>query len=179
MRYLSMFVVVILVFVFAISFAAIAAADTFSPRPVDPLAAETLARGVERSATVRAMVATLEGSNVIVHIQSSRELPYGIGGWTRFITSRGGYRYVRITIAADLPLRARSIILAHELQHACEIAESGAADAEGIRELFVRAGRRVGEFYETRAALETERHAALEMDARTTLQAEPVAKFDH
>jgi len=179
MRYLSMFVVVLFVFAFAFTFAAVAAAEPLTPRPVDPIAAETFARAVERSATFRAMVASLEASNVIVHIESSRELPSGIGGWTKFVTSRGGYRYVRITLATDLTLRMRSIILAHELQHACEIAESRAADYEGVRDLFARAGRRVGEFYETRAALEIERHAKLEMDARPALQAEPVAKFDH
>ena len=179
MRYLSMFVVIMFVFVFALSFAAIAAAEPLTPRPLDPIAAETFARGIEQSATIRTLVTTLEGSNVIVHIESSKTLPLGIGGLTRFIVSRGGYRYVRVTISADLPLRTRTSILAHELRHACEIAQSDAGDYAALHELFTRAGHRVGEYYETRAAQETERQARMELSARRTLQAEPVTKFDH
>ena len=151
----------------------------FSARPVDPIAAETLTLALERSATVRALVDTLERSNVVVHIRSSREMPLGIGGTTQFVTSRGGYRYLRITISADLPLRYRSIILAHELQHACEVAQSRADDVAGLRELFARAGHRSGEYFETRAALDIERHVRLELSGALTLQAEPVAKFHH
>ena len=193
MRYVSMFVVVLLVFAFALTFAAIAAAGQLTPRPVDPVAAETLARGAEKSATIRSLIAVIERSNVIVHIESSRALPLGVSGWTRFVTSRGGYRYVRITLDAALPLRWRSIILAHELQHACEVAQSAAADGKSLRALFERTGHRAGNYYDTRAALEVERHARLEIDTpahegelaspksarRRALQAEPVAQFDH
>ena len=44
MRYLSMFVVITLVFSLAFTFAAVAAAAPLTPRPPDPLAAETLSR---------------------------------------------------------------------------------------------------------------------------------------
>jgi hypothetical protein len=178
MRYVSMFVVVALVFVFALGLATFAAAEPLTTRPIDPIAAEALNRAMARSSTVRALVAALEASNVIVHIQSARSLAPGISGTTTFVTSRGGHRYLRITIHAGLPARTRAIILAHELRHACEIAESGAADLGSVRELFERAGHRVGEFFETRAAIDTERLVRKEIGLRT-LQSEPVAKFDH
>src|SRR5262245_59381254 len=149
MRYLSMFLVIVVVFMFALTFASIAAADPLTPRPVDPVAADTFAAATAKSATVRSLVATLEQSDVIVHIESSKSLPYGIGGFTRFVASAGGYRYVRITISAELPPRQRSAILAHELQHACEVAASRAADTDSLRELFAHSGHRTGDFYET------------------------------
>src|SRR6185503_2699984 len=96
----------------------------FSARPVDPTALETLDLALERSAVVRTLIEALERSNVVVHIQSSGDLPIGLRGATRFVVSRGGYRYLRITIRAQLPRELRVAILAHELQHASEIAGS-------------------------------------------------------
>ena len=135
MRYMSMLVVVVFVFVFAISFAAIAAADPLTPRPLDPVAAETFARGREKSAAVRELVATLQGSNVIVHIVSARSMPASVGGKTQFVANRGGYRYVRITVNAELPLRSRTRILEEQLRDAWELGTSRAADNDGRRAL--------------------------------------------
>jgi hypothetical protein len=152
MRYLS--IVVFVVFLVP-SFAA--AGERLTPRPLDPIAVDAFARAQTKSALVRSLVATLESSNVIVHIVSSRNLPMGIGGTTSFVTSRGGYRYVRITIAVDLSKSGRTAILGHELQHACEVAASAADDAESVKELFTRDGQRFGEYYETLTAVNTER----------------------
>jgi hypothetical protein len=171
MRYLSIFVLVLIP-------ASLFASERLSARPVDGVAVDTLAR-VERSATARALLDRLDASNVIVHIESSRDLPSGIGGMTRFVVSRGGFRYLRITIDTDLPSRLRSAILAHELQHACEVADSAADDAESLRSLFEHQGHRNGDFFETTAAIQTERHVQLELRTARTLQAEPVVKFHH
>ena len=156
-----------------------AAQGKLTPRPLDPVAAETLALAMEGSAIVRTMVERLESSNVIVHIISSADMPFGLGGMTRFVTSRGGYRYVRITLAPELGLRARSAILGHELQHACEIAGSSADDARSIRELFEKQGHHAGPYYDTMAAIRTERLVLNELLTSRSLQAEPVVKFDH
>jgi hypothetical protein len=121
MRYLSMLVVITFVFVSAVAFAAVAAADTLTPRPLDPIAVETLASVLEKSESTRSVVRVIEGSNVIVHIVSSPSVPASVGGRTRLVTSRGGYRYVRITINSELPLRWRSAILARELRNAGDV----------------------------------------------------------
>ncbi len=128
MRYLSIFAFVL---VLVPSFAT--AGEPLTPRPLDPFAADAFASAVAQSSVVRSLVATLESSNVIVHIVSSRTLPMGIGGTTRFVTSRGGYRYVRITITTALSRTGRTTILGHELKHACEIAASEADDIESRR----------------------------------------------
>ena len=174
MRYLSIFMFVLL---FVPSFAA--GGEPLTPRPLDPIAADAFIRARADSVTVRSLVATLEASNVIVHIESSRMLPLGIVGTTRFVTSRGGYRYVRITIATDLSKTGRSAILAHELQHACELAQSNADDADSVRELFEREGHRLGAFVETRAAIDAERLVRGELGHRgTRLQAERLVNFE-
>jgi hypothetical protein len=173
MRYLS--------FVFVLMFVpSIAVAET-RLRPLDAIASQTYAHAVEGSAAVRALVERLEASNVIVHIESTRTLPYGIGGTTRFVASRAGYRYLRITLATDMALQVRSAILGHELQHACEVADSTVEDAQGMRELFESEGDSdyFGVYFETNAAIQTEKIVAMELRTGRTLQTEPVVKFDH
>ena len=181
MRYLS--IVLSLLFVPAIA----VAQGKLTPRPLDPVSADTFAHAVAGSAVVRALVERLEVSNVIVHIVTVPQMPAGIGGTTRFVTSRGGYRYLRITLGANMPLRFRSGILGHELKHACEVADSSATDVEGMRQLFENEGHRAGQYFETSAAIAIERNVLLELRARRSLrlgsrqalQAEPVTKFDH
>ncbi len=179
MRYLSIFCVLFFPSV-------VLAGDKLTPRALDPLSAFTLAHTVERSAIARTLIQQIESSNVIVHIESSAYMPDGLGGTTRFVTSRGGYRYVRITLAAGLPLRHRGAILAHELQHAWEVARSTATGLEELKRLFQHEGHREGQYYETRAAVEVERSVWLELTGRAlrrrsgqALQAEPVVNFDH
>jgi hypothetical protein len=173
MRYLSIVLSLLI-------FPSIALAhDKLTPRPLDPVAVETFARATEGSAKVRALVERLEASNVIVHIETRTPMPAGLGGMTQFVTSRGGYRYLRITLGSDLTLGVRSAILGHELQHACEIAESSAADVESLRKLFEHVGHRDGEFFETMKAIKTERTVLAELRASRSLQTEPITKFDH
>jgi len=177
MRYLS---IVVFALVLVPSFAH--AGEPLTPRPLDPVAIDAFARAQTESSLVRSLVATLESSNLIVHIVSSTSLPGGVGGTTQFVTSRGGFRYVRITIAVDLSKTGRTAILGHELQHACEIAGSQADDVKSIGQLFAKTGHRVGENFETRAAIDAERLIRNELNAARAsraLQAEPVVKFDH
>ena len=159
MRYLC---IVVSLFLFSTA----AAAERFAVRPLDPAAGELLDRAVRTSEVVRALVETLEASNVIVHVQVSRELPAGIGGTTRFVTTRGGYRYLRIAIRTELSKEARIAILGHELKHACEVAESNAGDVESLRRLFATEGRLSDGFYDTHAAIRVERMVLRELRYR-------------
>lgn len=168
MRYLSMLVIG---FILVPSIAL--AGERLTPRPIDPVAAKAFERALARSATLRSLVATLESSNVIVHIESSWTLPLGIGGTTRFVTSSGGYRYVRISISASLPPQERGIVLGHELQHACEVAESSADSVASLRQLFGKIGHQIGEFYETAAAQRIEHDVREELRAVPTRTAVP------
>jgi len=119
----------------------LAQAGTFAHvRSIDPWAPESLERGMSHSPLVRELVATLEASDVIVHIQTTTSLPFDTAGQTQLVHSAGGYRYVRIAVARGLAPDSRTAILGHELQHACEIARSRAVDSESVRELFLSIG---------------------------------------
>ena len=151
-------------------------ADRYAVRPLDAVATDILARAVEASEVVRSLVATIESSNVIAHVETARQMPGEIAGMMRFVTSRGGYRYLRITIAVELSRDERIAILAHELKHACEVAESDAGDVNSLRRLFGSEGHIAGEYFDTRAAVRVEQTVRRELKG---LQAEPVVKFHH
>lgn len=170
MRYWS--IALVLLFSSSLTFADV----PLTPRTLDPEAAATLALAIERSPLVRALVAEIESSNVVVHIQFSWELPGGIGGTTRFVTSRGGYRYVRISLSNRLHGHDRVAILGHELEHAAEIARSDANDRDGIRRFWEATGYRIADlFFETRSAQRAERTIRQEL----VLETQPVVELHH
>jgi hypothetical protein len=139
-----------------------------TPRPLDPLSVETFEQAFTGSPLVRDLVRQLEGSNLVVHIESTRSLPFGVAGTMRFVASRGGYRYVRIQLATDNRPDARAAVLGHELQHACELAASDAYDQDAVKRLFKAAGHNPGpseDVFETRAAILVERQVKTELRA--------------
>lgn len=147
-------------------------------RVVDPIAASMLAQAVERSAIVRDLIHRLDQSNVIVHIEATRNLPSGIGGTTRFVAGRGAYRYLRISLSVWLPPADRVAIVGHELQHALEVADSLAANAAEIREWFETSGFRVRvshDLFETSAALQIEHQIRRELRSGHALTANAAA----
>ena len=139
-----------------------------TPRPLDPLAVETFDQALSGSSLVRDLVRQLEGSNLVVHIESSRHLPTGISGTMRFVTYRGGYRYVRISLAVDGRPESRAAVLGHELQHACVLAASDANDIDAVRRLYQSAGHQPfagDDTFETKAAMMVERQVKMELRA--------------
>lgn len=139
-----------------------------TPRPLDPLAAETFDQALAGSPLVRDLVRQLEGSNLVVHIESTRQLPTGISGTMRFVTHRGGYRYVRISLAVEVRPESRAAVLGHELQHACELAASDASDLDAVRRLYQSSGHRPSagyDMFETKAAMLVERQVKAELRA--------------
>jgi arginine/ornithine N-succinyltransferase beta subunit len=112
-------------------------------RAMDPGAVEACAHGRASSASFRALVASFDPEHVVVHVETGTVRIFGTAGATRLVGTAGPWRYVRITVDPDLPLDARTAVIAHELQHAHEIAEASAATQAQVRQLFERIGRPV------------------------------------
>ena len=126
-------------------------------RALDVAAAAALERGLVHSPLFRRLVAELEASDLIVHVVTGIALPAKAAGVTRLVWAGPRDRYVRIMISGDLPRAQRPAILAHELQHACEIARSPARDTAAVRSLFQTIGQpgdSPSETYETDAAID-------------------------
>lgn len=79
-----------------------------------------------------------------------------------------------ISLRRELEANERAAILGHELQHACELAQSTAGDVQAVRRLYQELGHRVNrreELFETRAALLAGQRVWAEL--RTARQAVP------
>jgi hypothetical protein len=138
-----------------------AAAATPHLRPESADARELLRDASARSSTVRALVDRLERSDVVAYIRFTRFADTTLEGRVSFLARAGGVRYVVIELACARMRTPRMAILAHELQHAVEIAD--AASIVGTRTLaqhYLRIGVRLTdafhhETFETRTALDT------------------------
>ncbi len=112
-------------------------------RALDLIARMALERGVHESARFRALLDQLEASDVIVHVVATPALPLGLMGTMRFVTRLGNARYIRIDLASLAPPALRVATLAHELQHACEVAQSDARSHDDVRLLYRAIGHAV------------------------------------
>ena len=95
---------------------------------------------LRRSVTARTLAAEIESSDLIVYVQLSGDQPQGRAA-TRFAAASGPYRYVRVVIGSRTHPSDRAALLAHELQHALEIARAQEVrDENGLRRLYARIG---------------------------------------
>jgi len=151
---------------------------TFVPVPVladpetrvrcsHPRLRHLLTEGHHRSATFRDLVARLQASDVIVHVEAA---PPGhfVDGGLQFVTATASTRYVRVTLRTDLPMGENVALLGHELRHAVEVAEApGIRDEASFQRFYDAVGRphQRGRMltYDTRAAIETGLRVALEL----------------
>jgi hypothetical protein len=108
------------------------------------------------SATVRSLMADLARTDLIVVVEVQADPPVYHGRTVLAAATEVG-RFVRVSIDLMLPARRRVEVLAHELWHALEIAAAPEVrDAAGMRALFSRIGWRVGQVFETQAAIDVE-----------------------
>lgn len=108
-------------------FSSPARADEGPPvvRVLNARLAESLEQSYAVSPTVRALMDELEESDLIVHVLSlSPELRRSYSGTLKFVQSAGGRRYLRIAVDERLPADQRASVIAHELQHAVEVARA-------------------------------------------------------
>jgi hypothetical protein len=127
-----------------------------------------LAVGAERSPTIARLRATLEQSDVIVYVQTSRELAPSIDGRLTLLNSGHGRRYLRIDIRQSLTSKEMLAIIGHELQHAVEIAEArDVRDDQSLIQLYRRIGvsRDARSHFETLAARSVASRVRAELDA--------------
>ena len=146
-------------------------ADLPSLRTTDPLLLELLASGRDRSPTFRHLLARLEQSNLIVHLKrASGRWTKSPRGFTRFVASTGGYRFVQVTIANAATASDELVALVgHELQHLIEVAEAPAVvDQETYHDLYRAIGYpscRQGRCYDTREAVNVGQRILAEVNA--------------
>lgn len=150
-----------LVFVFALTFAG----NDPSGRHVRSAEARVRAlidEGLSRSPTFRRLVESLDESDVIVYVET-RVVPQRLelnGYLLHHIAAPGRHRYLRIVVSAEGRDQQLIGVLAHELQHAREVAQApDARNDKSLEALFSRIGLCPGcvvGVYETAAAISLE-----------------------
>jgi hypothetical protein len=128
-------------------------------------------RGELRSETFRHLVDALNATDVIVHVEPKSKVN-GLGGYlVHQMTVAGQQRYLRVVVRFSGSDDRLTALVAHELQHAKEVA--GASDVrndEGLRRFFERFGQTSNclaerECYETQDATDIERTVLTELRA--------------
>jgi hypothetical protein len=134
--------------------------------------------GLSGSAAFRQLVATLDQSDVIVYVEP-KVMHDALGGYLLDdVTVAGSYRYLHVKVDVGGSKIRLIAVLAHELQHAIEVAQSAyARDAAGVREAFRRRAYEFGcaktDCYETRAAVQAQERVLEELKAAVTASAKP------
>jgi len=139
-------------------------------RTTEPRILALIETGLSRSATFRRLVETLNESDVIVYVEQKLGRDEFGGYLDHNITNTGAFRYVRLKIETkgqDIRLIS---VLAHELQHAVEVAASpDARDAVSMARAFGRLGTTSqcgnADCFETRAAIHVEDIVGAELKA--------------
>ncbi len=141
-------------------------------RTTEPKILSLLDTGAAGSATFRGLIATLDASDVIVYIEPKRSRQ-ALGGYlAHTIVAQGNYRYLRIAVDVAGGERRLVALLAHELQHAVEVARTpDVRDQEALERLFralaVTFGCGSTTCSETQAAKDVESLVGEELKART------------
>lgn len=116
-----------------------------------------IADSMQRSPIVRELVARLSCSDIIVYVEitASPQVPIAR---TRLVTASPDTRFLRIALNASVVMGHFTPLLAHELQHAVEIAEhEDVRDEAALRHLYRQIGHSTGQdAFETDAAREVE-----------------------
>ena len=97
--------------------------------------------GLTQSPTLRALADKVGAASILVFVEGDIRMPERLGARLQFVTSIDGVRYVRVDINCPLAPRRQIALLAHELQHALEIAERpGIGDIEAMESMYENIG---------------------------------------
>jgi hypothetical protein len=136
-------------------------------RPEHPELKKMIETGSQQSPTFRHLVEQLDATSLVVYLRFN---PCGgaVAACLRFVAPQGSAR--RVLIVLDRFGRSRSdliALLAHELQHALEIAEAPqVVDDASFRDFYESSGLHVSAGYETTAATRTTRLVVSELSQR-------------
>ncbi len=135
-------------------------------RPIQKRLALLVDKAAQRSPTFASLLRRLDQSDVVVYVQGTTALAGRITGRTLFLRATPLVRYVRSEVREDAIDEDIIVSIAHELQHAAEIARSAVRDDDGVAALFQRIGLRHADGYETQAAQEVGTRVRQELQRR-------------
>jgi hypothetical protein len=143
-------------------------------RPLTDSAKIAIERGLRQSPAFRELVERLNRSDVVVYVDEDYFQSKALAGQLSFLTRAGGYRYVRVRLQWRSYDIQQIATLAHELQHALEIAgRPDIVDQESMARAFSDFGHQrpvvsgLIESFETTAAIDAGDRVWRELAGRT------------
>jgi hypothetical protein len=122
-------------------------------RTFDLRLAQVIRKGYDASQTFRELVKTIERSDVIVHVERHNRFGFREAGRLRIAGGAGGQRYLQISLSTTLNDRELLVFMAHEMQHAVEVAQSDdVVDAHTLGQYYCQIGTRRTFGFDTDAA---------------------------
>lgn len=145
-------------------------APTRHIRSTDAGVRKLIRRGFRESWTFAALVARIQRSDVIVYVEEVPRLPNALNGRMMMLPRVNGFRYIRIQLVSHGTPEDAIAVLAHELQHAVEVADAvEVIDTSGLERLYQRIGVRQGpQVYDTHAAQDMGRAVRRELGVGPT-----------
>jgi hypothetical protein len=136
-------------------------------RPLSLRAANAIAFLDRRSPTFSRLLTRLQGSDLIVHlVEQQGGCDGGVKSCLLILGPGHGYRYVRVLIQSMQPYDALLRQIAHELQHAVDIAgDAQVIDGRTSVAMCNRIGWGTAEHCETRSAQDVSRQVLAEVAA--------------
>jgi hypothetical protein len=136
-------------------------------RAETPELRQLIAETAAGSPTVRELIARLGFTDAIVYVEITSS-PLVPTARTKLVATVATARFIRIGLSASTGHATRGALLAHELQHALEIAEhDDVRDETAVRRLYEQIGRaRGGDRFETEAAQAVEWNVRLELHSK-------------
>ena len=136
-------------------------------RPEEPAVRELIANGMARSATFRDLATRLDQSDVVVYVRFAPCVGK-VAACLLWASESAGAR--RLVIKLDRAGRSPNeltALLAHELQHANEVASAPEIrDLASFRKSFAARGSKNADGFETEQARDVGRRVSLELAAR-------------
>jgi hypothetical protein len=136
-------------------------------RALDPFLSSLVADGTRRSYTFARLLEAIEDMDLIVYIVPNTQMPMTLAGRLMVVPAAHDQRYVRIEVAPQGTVEETIATIAHELQHAMEVASAPEVrNDEGLAALYKRIGHLVGGkgAYDTAAARDVGRTVRSELE---------------
>jgi hypothetical protein len=131
--------------------------------------------GLAHSETFRNLVNRLQASDVVVFLVYDRKPSGEMASHISFVSAAGGRRYLTIGMLVRLPRVRQVAILAHELQHAVEIADApGVVDAASMAVYY--GGLKYAGIVDASRQHRFESRAAVDIEVRVTREMRPVVR---
>lgn len=93
-------------------------------RTADPIIREALAQGLRQSPTLRTLVDRLRETDVVVYLLPDDYAQRRLAGRLTFLSAAAGIRYLVVRLNRQARFDELIAAVAHELQHALEIADA-------------------------------------------------------